>query len=79
VNKLTPHQIKIYPNPATNYIQVDLDEAESYEILDMTGKSYLNLTATDSNKIDISGLSNGIYFIRAIKDQQVYSGRFVKM
>jgi hypothetical protein len=57
--------INIWPNPATHQINIEQNNLEivKIEIIDMMGvmlKSYPELKKT----IDISGLSNGIYFVK---------------
>ena len=67
IAELDVSQIKVYPNPASNYINVTstitIDKIELYSIL---GKK-VHETA-NANTIDISNLNSGIYFV------QFYSG-----
>jgi len=60
----------VYPNPAKNNINIDIDIDYSseihYSIFDMHGRIYTNQLYTNSD-IDISGLPSGIYYIRIIK------------
>ena len=60
-------KINIYPNPADNYLQVNIEGNNisnyQYEIFDSFGRIHQSNISTDS-PIDISNLSPGIYFIR---------------
>ncbi len=58
----------VYPNPASNYLNVSASkELGSVEILNLAGR-ILNQTSMDSNqRIDISRLSPGLYFLRVSK------------
>lgn len=58
--------IVIYPNPASNEINVIADDNQelTYELFDASGRMVVQSTSIDSSgKIDISMLENGIYFI----------------
>ncbi len=69
----------IYPNPATNQIEVvshNLD-IKNISIIDVTGK--IILENKDSNqKINISNLSKGLYFIKIQSDKGESVQRFIK-
>lgn len=58
-----PEPIKIYPNPATEYIIVkNIKEGERVEIYDLLGQ--IVLSANPGERIDISGFTNGLYYVR---------------
>lgn len=54
-------QLKIYPNPAEDYITISYGCA-LIKIVDMMGKNVLPIHEPLNNKINISQLGNGIYF-----------------
>lgn len=61
----------VYPNPTTGYITVRYDKAQAtdvkIEIMDMLGAVVLSQTVKAGNlaeTIDLTGLSNGVYFMR---------------
>ena len=58
--------ISIYPNPASNYIQVNnLTYSISYSVYNELGQSCMNgKLKTGLNNIDVNSLSNGLYFFR---------------
>lgn len=61
--------IKIYPNPAEYMLTIEVDKNEEFglEITDVMGKTYFNNRyATKINKLNISSLNNGIYFLKII-------------
>ena len=66
------HQaVTIYPNPAENYFEMNINknEVEHFEMYDITGKLFqLNTKWKDQNtcNIDCSQLSKGIYFVKII-------------
>lgn len=60
---------KMYPNPAQDHLQIDLEGifVEAISIYDINGR-LVRKQATDRNQapsLDISGLSNGIYIVEA--------------
>jgi hypothetical protein len=68
--------IKIFPNPASDWIQIRLpDELNNQKIqvniYDIAGNVLLNKTY-DGHRINISGLQQGIYFIRIYSSQGVH-------
>lgn len=62
-NHLVNNQYVIYPNPTTGWLNIrEEDRMQRMEILDSTGRILINAVA--SKTIDLSFLSNGIYFLR---------------
>ncbi len=77
INSFDNNGFNIYPNPANNSVLITSLQSDSIYVLDINGnvvKSFQNTDKQDSIKIDISGLNNGVYFIKAGKTIK----RFVK-
>jgi hypothetical protein len=57
----------VYPNPAKEYIIIKTEQEGdlSYEIFNSAGRMVLSGNALNGQQIDISGLSKGIYVLRA--------------
>ncbi len=75
-----PTNITLYPNPATDYIQVDLtsiSDKATYQITTMQGLC-LKTHELSSSKIDISNLRSGTYIITINNGKQLYQKKFVK-
>jgi hypothetical protein len=72
--------ISVYPNPAVDQISLRTKNAaiiENVTISDYTGKLVVNTNNTET--IDISVLTSGIYFITAVtSDHEMLTGKFVK-
>lgn len=63
VNKLDLSQVKVYPNPSSSIINIDISEAIfSKRILDLTGKVILK-EYNDSNNINVNSLTAGNYLL----------------
>src|SRR5690606_9275009 len=58
-------EINIYPNPTSGLAHIDkLTGNETINIIELTGKIMLRIEAMSGvNKIDVSSLTQGIYFI----------------
>ncbi len=61
---VTDSEIFIYPNPAHEYITVEIKHAIDFTLFDLQGKKLIQKRLTDSGKIDISELEAGIYFCK---------------
>ena len=53
--------IRVFPNPTMDYINIMSPETYNAEIFNATGQK---LISTNKNKIDIRSISNGNYFLR---------------
>jgi hypothetical protein len=70
---LNPTKIEIFPNPTNGEINVkNLPLNSNIEIFDIYGKMVVEHKAISSHKINLSGLSNGIYTLR-IKENNTIS------
>ena len=67
----------IFPNPTTSSIQIKTKNAKdaTYQIVNAQGASVKNGTFKGSCTIDVSELSNGVYFINI---PSLGSARFIK-
>ena len=74
--------LKLWPNPAQALLNVESEknQMESISILDMNGKTILHKNITDfQTTLDISFLSSGVYFIKAIYQEGIAIEKFVKV
>ena len=78
--------VEVYPNPATNtaYIKLDLarNQNVTYKIIDLNGKiinqKTVNKAAASYETVDVSSLSNGVYFISIeLQDKSVITKKLV--
>ena len=62
--------ITVYPNPAINFININLDEVgfdDSYSVYDLSGKKLVEEQLTSSFlRVDLSGYPSGIYMVKVI-------------
>jgi hypothetical protein len=79
--KLMMSAPSIYPNPASNYIIVDVDgsQASTLEIFSLSGKQLQKYSvAGPSAQLDISELEKGFYFLALSTSGQTQVIKFVK-
>ena len=70
------HEIKLYPNPANDLINIESETSTSITLMNVHGQ-VLNTYPTNMNhQIDLTNLSQGVYLISINEGQQVH--RFVK-
>ncbi|MBN2778294.1 MAG: T9SS type A sorting domain-containing protein [Bacteroidales bacterium] len=68
--------LKIYPNPASDYLYVETNTKESIKIYDMFGRIVEQVDLNNgNNSVDISALSSGVYTIKSNNNQII---RFIK-
>lgn len=76
VEEEVTNELLIYPNPAKDYIYITKLQDINFEVIDLVGNTYkLNLIG---NKLDISNLARGIYFIKLNNGQSVETYKFIK-
>jgi PKD repeat protein len=71
-NQPENHTIKLYPNPASSYLWISSESINtktiSYTLTDAQGKIIMKnsfeLSVTNENKLDLSPLNTGVYFLR---------------
>ena len=68
--------ISIYPNPATDYVQVSSTDVERIEVYSLTGQ--LVATCTGCNTIDVSSLVAGNYIVRVHTPQGIETENLMK-
>ncbi len=84
INQAT--SLKVKPNPTNGLFELTLGGAEkgNYQILinDVTGKTVINQTVLNqqsvlNQKLDLSGFNKGIYFLKLINNDKVYTKKIV--
>ncbi len=76
------NKITVFPNPATNKLYLRsttpvTDQKTTYTVIDMYGRTVLENTGVLPEYIDISNLSNGIYFVRIVNNNDVSLNKFI--
>jgi len=72
-------QIKLYPNPATDYFRISNIEKANVVISDVTGKRIMSINdVTGDSNINVSELNSGIYFVNIKNENSNETIKFVK-
>jgi uncharacterized protein YjdB len=76
------NEIVVYPNPAKSFIQIQLNKLVGkgdITIADLTGKViHTQILSLGTNTIDITNLSNGMYFVTYTSNNERVVKRFIK-
>ena len=75
VNDFVNTNLTLYPNPAQNVLNIDINQELSGCIYDLTGKKLLNFS---TKTIDISQLKAGIYILDVISEDKRYIKKIIK-
>lgn len=77
VAELDIDNFKVYPTLVESTLNIDSNVAISaLYILDISGK--IVKQSKMQNSIDVSGLSNGIYFVKGLSGKKNYTAKFIK-
>ena len=64
---------KVYPNPATDFINVNMRSNSDILVIDFSGKVAKVIEAgTSTDRIDISDLESGTYFVKSEKETEMF-------
>lgn len=75
-NQFDKSDIKIYPNPVQNQLNIDSqEEVLSIEIFDLLGKKIFE---GKGNTIDVSGLQSGIYLLKINTKNVILTQKIIK-
>lgn len=65
----------VYPNPVSDVLSVQADNVTSLTVYSLTGQKLLE---SGSDKVDVSNLYPGVYFVRIVTDKAIVVNKFVK-
>jgi hypothetical protein len=75
LDDIKTEMFRIYPNPASNVINVEMENASSIRLFDIRGKLLKELNGASIYTIDVSDLTSGMYMIQSAEGQTV---KFIK-
>lgn len=73
--------VSVYPNPTKDFLTIDGIEnmyVNQFSVVDMIGKKVLSSTQLISDKIDVSSITPGIYFLLLNTDNSQKQIKFIK-
>lgn len=68
INEEFEQSVHIYPNPTTGMVYINGVEDAVISVFDISGKMVMNNENINSDVVDLTSLSNGIYMIQISKD-----------
>lgn len=68
---LGKQQISVYPNPTTDFITVNVENATMAEIFDLNGKKVASQSIGNNATISMLNFANGAYILRILNDGEV--------
>ena len=73
IDELDKNDLSVFPNPATEYIDLRFSDEESrvVTVYDINGKLVIEHQCSSIDRIDILGLNSGIYHLRTDKGERV--------
>lgn len=75
IREFSEKNIKIYPNPASDMLQFDLNNIDKIEIFDINGN--LKLIDKSVRNVNITDLPSGVYFLRIYTDKSIYIEKLI--
>lgn len=79
-NVAETESFNVSPNPTSGILRLSLPgdgTANCIELFDMQGKKVLHIDKANDNYIDLSGLGNGIYFLRLVTPNKIYKQKII--
>lgn len=78
VQDVSGSKIQLYPNPAKDEIFVTVGNGADYRIFDAKGKLIPGKLSSGKNRVDVSKLALGVYFIEVGNSQKIEKSKFIK-
>lgn len=79
IDKKYKSQLEIYPNPFSNNIEiVGLQDNTYYSIISLNGSIVMKSKISPNDKIDLTPLEKGVYFIQIFEGEQIKTGKIIK-
>jgi hypothetical protein len=76
------NSVSLYPNPAKEYVDIRVDgelNVKMMEVYDVYGKLINTVNVIENpTRLNVSGLANGMYFVRVTTEEGVVTKTFVK-
>jgi len=78
-DKTNTNKNHIYPNPATTYLNIDLNSKATITIFSMDGKAiYTSDYDTSNTKINIEQFPAGVYIAQVVSEHEIETFKFIK-
>lgn len=79
VNNLGLNSLQVYPSPASDAIAFKMKESGYCRVLDLNGRSIMEqIVKSGENTVDVSSLTNGVYFVQVTTSSGTFRKQFIK-
>ena len=81
IDKISNNELKIYPNPAKEFLVFELKDASlpaTIELTDIQGEKVVSQLLPDTKQISLRQLKSGMYFYTVNQSGRKYTGKVVK-
>ena len=78
IEENTNGSIAIYPNPASTLLNVEAEGYDALQIVNLVGQVVYSAGINGRTQINVSDLSNGVYFVRLTNAEGTTTQKFVK-
>lgn len=75
ISEIENANVVLYPNPVTSVLNIEAQGIQEVNVLDVNGRTVMT---ANSNRIDMSNLANGVYFVRVITTEGVSTQKIAK-
>jgi len=75
------NSLSVFPNPSSSSLRIEMNNSiiQTIEITDVTGRIVKQFTPNDSMlQINVSDLSNGVYYVKAVANNQSQTTKLIK-
>jgi len=80
VDEFSTTSLKVYPNPANDVINIGSNDTQISEVIlyDILGTKVLSQNELSNNRLDISGLTSGVYFMKISANGNSITRKIIK-
>ncbi|MFZ4476610.1 MAG: T9SS type A sorting domain-containing protein [Saprospiraceae bacterium] len=71
------NQLTVFPNPTTTELNISFPSTNNFKIEIINTIGVTVLESQNQNKIDVSQLSKGVYFIKAVDNKTIYTQKII--
>ena len=81
IDQINKESVRLFPNPATDYVNVQFSGNEDdvqFDLFDLAGHNVLSKQVANNQQIALKELSKGIYFYNFQLNGKTFAGKLIK-
>jgi hypothetical protein len=75
ISEVENANVVLFPNPVTSVLNIEAQGIQEVNVIDLNGRTVMT---EKTNRIDMSNLANGVYFVRVITAEGVSTQKIAK-